>query len=147
MVRMTYALGRGCEELIVTSAYLPYDSDEPPPSKEVRNIIEYCHLRKEQLIIGCDANAYHTLWESTDINPRGECLMEPRNCPARTTREPRRVPWRNKQLSGLRTKTRRLFNTAKQQGSGTPTRNPLLVQQRSKESQAILMEEALPGDQ
>jgi hypothetical protein len=29
-VRMTYTLGRGCEELIVASACPPYDSDEPP---------------------------------------------------------------------------------------------------------------------
>jgi hypothetical protein len=58
-------------ELIVTSAYLPYDSDEPPPNKEVRDIIEYCHI-----ITGCDANAHHTLWGSTSSNPRGESLME-----------------------------------------------------------------------
>jgi hypothetical protein len=38
------------------------------------------------------------------------------NCPARTTRAPRTVPCWNKQLSGLRTKTRRLFNTAKRTG-------------------------------
>jgi hypothetical protein len=34
------------------------------------------------------------------------------NCPARTTPSPRKVPWRNKKLSGLRAKTRRLFNIA-----------------------------------
>jgi hypothetical protein len=35
-VRITYANGGIYEELIVTSAYLPIDSDEPPPNKEVR---------------------------------------------------------------------------------------------------------------
>jgi hypothetical protein len=48
-----------CEELIVASAYLPYDSDEPPPTKEMKDIIDQCQSRKEQLIIGCDANAHH----------------------------------------------------------------------------------------
>jgi hypothetical protein len=69
-VRITYTHGRDCKELIVASAYLPYDSDEPPPTKEVRDIIDYCHSRKKQLIIGCDANAHHILWGSTGTNPR-----------------------------------------------------------------------------
>jgi hypothetical protein len=66
----------GCKELIVASAYLPRDSDEPSPPTEVRDIIDYCHSKKKQLIIGCDANAHHTLWGSTGSNPRGESLME-----------------------------------------------------------------------
>jgi hypothetical protein len=32
-VRITYTYGEGCE-FIVASAYLPYDSDEPPPTKD-----------------------------------------------------------------------------------------------------------------
>jgi hypothetical protein len=39
-----------------------------------------------------------------------------RNCPAKTTRSPRMVPWWNKKLSGLRSKSRKLFNTAKRTG-------------------------------
>jgi hypothetical protein len=61
-MRITYAYGGGCEELTVASAYLAYDSDEPPPTKEVMDITDYCYGRKNQLIIGCDAEAYHTLW-------------------------------------------------------------------------------------
>jgi hypothetical protein len=41
-VRLTYTFGGGNRELVVTSAHLPYDSDEPPPTKEVRDIIDYC---------------------------------------------------------------------------------------------------------
>jgi hypothetical protein len=62
-VRMTYTSDGGYKELIVTSAYLLYDSDEPPPSKEVRDIVEHCQSRKKQLIIGCDTNSHHILWE------------------------------------------------------------------------------------
>jgi hypothetical protein len=76
MVRITYTYGEGCEELIVVSAHLPYDSDEPPPTKEVRGITDYCYSRKKELIIGCDANAHHALWGSTGTNPRGESLLE-----------------------------------------------------------------------
>jgi hypothetical protein len=42
----------------------------------MRDITNYCHNRKKQLIIGCDANAHHTLWGRTGTNPRGESLME-----------------------------------------------------------------------
>jgi hypothetical protein len=65
-----------CEELIVTSAYLPCNSDEPTPTKEVRHIIDHCQSRKKQLIVGCDDNAQHILWGSIGTNPRGESLME-----------------------------------------------------------------------
>jgi splicing factor 45 len=75
-VRMTYTDGGSSKELIATSAYLPYDSDEPPPTKEVRDITDYCHNRKKQLIMACDAIAHHTLWGSTSTNQRGECKME-----------------------------------------------------------------------
>jgi hypothetical protein len=39
-----------------------------------------------------------------------------RNCPAKTTRPPVTAPWWNKQLSGLRVITRKLFNIAKRTG-------------------------------
>jgi hypothetical protein len=38
------------------------------------------------------------------------------NCPAKTTCSPGKTPWWNKKLSGLRAKTRKLFNTAKRTG-------------------------------
>jgi hypothetical protein len=75
-VRITYTYGGVCEELIDDSPYLPYDSDEPTPTKEVRDIFEHCQSRKKQLIVGCDANAHHILWGSTGTNPRGDSLME-----------------------------------------------------------------------
>jgi len=31
-------------EIIVTLAYLPYNSDEPPLSKGLREVVEYCRL-------------------------------------------------------------------------------------------------------
>jgi hypothetical protein len=76
MVRITYNYGGGNKELVLTSAYLPHDSDELPPTRDVSDIIDYCHSRKKQLLMECDVNVHHTLWGSTSMNPRGECLME-----------------------------------------------------------------------
>jgi hypothetical protein len=76
MVRIRYTHSGGCKELIVASAYLPYDPGEPTPTKEVRDNTDYYCSRKKQLIIGCDANSHHTLWGSTSSNSRGESLME-----------------------------------------------------------------------
>jgi hypothetical protein len=74
--RVTYIRGGSKRELIVTSVYLPYDSDKPSPLKGLREVVEYFSRNKLQLIVGCDANAHHIIWGSTDITPRGECLME-----------------------------------------------------------------------
>jgi hypothetical protein len=46
-VRITYTYGRVCEELIVASAYFPYDADEPPPTKEMRDITDHCQSKKK----------------------------------------------------------------------------------------------------
>jgi hypothetical protein len=51
-VRITYTYRGRSEELIVASAYLPYDSEEPPPTKEMRDIIDYCYSRKKQSSLG-----------------------------------------------------------------------------------------------
>jgi hypothetical protein len=39
-MRIIYTYRGSCEELIISSAYLPYDSYEPPPTKEIRDIID-----------------------------------------------------------------------------------------------------------
>jgi hypothetical protein len=46
-------------------------------------------------------------------------------CPAKTTRSPRTTPWWSKKLSGLRAKTRRLFNIAKRTGEWDPNKETL----------------------
>jgi hypothetical protein len=62
-------------KMVVCSAYLLYDSEDPPPSKELEDLMRYCekHLH---LLVGCDSNAHHTAWGSTNCNSRGEALME-----------------------------------------------------------------------
>jgi hypothetical protein len=70
MVRKTYSRRGNRKELMVTLAYLPYDSGKPPPTKEMRDIVNHCKSRGRQLITRCNANAHHILCGSTDINPR-----------------------------------------------------------------------------
>ena len=52
------------------------DTEEPSPSTEMVNLVDYCSTYKYRLIMGCDANAHHICWGSTDINQRGGALLE-----------------------------------------------------------------------
>ena len=66
---------RGITEIIVASAYFPGDNAEIPP-KEVAALVQHGKQKNKQLIIGCDANAHHTVWGRSNINVRGECLFQ-----------------------------------------------------------------------
>ncbi|KAL7724910.1 hypothetical protein ACLKA6_020046 [Drosophila palustris] len=65
----------GEQEAVLASAYFPGDSSDAPP-REVSALVEYCQDKRIRWIIGCDVNAHHTVWGSTDVNKRGECLLE-----------------------------------------------------------------------
>lgn len=62
-------------DIIIASAYFPGDSDSHPPTAEVKNLISFCTTQQIPYIIGCDANAHHSSWSSTNTNPRGESLF------------------------------------------------------------------------
>jgi hypothetical protein len=62
MVRMAYTCGGGYEKPIVASTYLPYDLDEPWSTKKLREVTDYCHSRKRQLVTGCDADTHTTYY-------------------------------------------------------------------------------------
>ena len=38
--------------------------------------MRYCENENLHLIVGCDSNAHHTVWGSTNCNGRGESLLE-----------------------------------------------------------------------
>ncbi|XP_046145681.1 uncharacterized protein LOC123988998 [Osmia bicornis bicornis] len=75
-VKVKLNLGGNKSELVVCSAYLPYDSEEPPPTRELRALIDHCAVKGLHLVIGCDANSHHTVWGSTNTNGRGTALLE-----------------------------------------------------------------------
>ncbi|XP_049309004.1 uncharacterized protein LOC125777721 [Bactrocera dorsalis] len=63
------------KDFVLASAYFPGEA-ATAPAEAVERLVEHCRLHKLPLIIGCDANAHHTEWGSTDCNARGESLLE-----------------------------------------------------------------------
>lgn len=63
-------------KIAVASAYLPYDSVQQPPGAVVEELVSFCQSQGLPLLLCCDANSHHTVWGSTDINSRGQSLIE-----------------------------------------------------------------------
>jgi ribonuclease HI len=66
---------RGTQKTVVASVYFPPEERHPPPP-ELVNLVEYCRRNNTQIIIGCDANAHHIEWGSSDTRDNGEYLLE-----------------------------------------------------------------------
>jgi hypothetical protein len=64
-VKITASGGGRPREIILRSAYLPYDDAVPPPPGEQGRLVMGCRAQGPHLIIGCDANSHHTSWGST----------------------------------------------------------------------------------
>ena len=58
----------------LVSAYLAQDKTIPPDN--LGDLIAAAQQKKIGVVLGCDANAHHTIWGSTDINERGELFFE-----------------------------------------------------------------------
>ena len=52
-----------------------HDEDQAPPDL-FKDLVKYCQQKALPLITSTDCNAHHTLWGSTNINARGEDLMQ-----------------------------------------------------------------------
>jgi hypothetical protein len=61
-VRIKSSNEKGLREVILRSAYLPYDDVEPPPTRELERLVTWCRAEGTHPIIGCDANSHHTFW-------------------------------------------------------------------------------------
>ncbi|XP_063979932.1 uncharacterized protein LOC135163956 [Diachasmimorpha longicaudata] len=66
----------GAEDIVFCSAYFPHDSPTPPPTKELRDLVNHCRAKKLPLIIGCEANAQNVVWGSERCSDRGTALLE-----------------------------------------------------------------------
>ncbi|EDW52852.1 GM11755 [Drosophila sechellia] len=83
------------KKTVVASVYFAGDEACPPP--EITALAEYCKRTRGPIIIGCDANAHHVIWGSSDVNQRGlnlECSERRRN--------PRNTNWEEFNASLLR---------------------------------------------
>jgi len=56
------------KKTVVTSAY--FAGDEACPPLEITALVEHCKKMHLPIIIGCDANAHHVIWGSSDVNQR-----------------------------------------------------------------------------
>ena len=63
-------------QVVVVSAYFPYDSRHPSPPARVAELIAYCHKKGLPLLLGCDAISHNTVWRNTDTNARSEALLQ-----------------------------------------------------------------------
>jgi ribonuclease HI len=61
-------------KVALASCYLPGDGEAP--TRELEETVLRYKGKNIPLIVGCDANAHHEVWGSTDTNCRGESLLE-----------------------------------------------------------------------
>jgi hypothetical protein len=75
-VQMKYYEGKSERSLVVCSAYLPFDSEDLPPTRGFEEHVRYCEEKTLSLIVGCDSSCHHTVWDGTNGNDRGVALVE-----------------------------------------------------------------------
>ncbi|XP_026846004.1 uncharacterized protein LOC113566111 [Drosophila persimilis] len=60
--------------LRLVASYMAHEEDDPP-NDLVRKIASDIEGTDKDLLIGCDANAHHTQWGSTDTNVRASAAL------------------------------------------------------------------------
>lgn len=58
--------------ILLAAVYLPYEQDTATPG--LARLL--ARAATEEALIGCDANAHHTVWGSSNTNKRGESLLD-----------------------------------------------------------------------
>lgn len=62
---------------ILCSIYFPGDVNKDKMiTKQLTDLVNHCRLEGTELIVGCDANAHHTLWGCKQTDGRGEVLAD-----------------------------------------------------------------------
>jgi hypothetical protein len=46
-------------DVIIGSAYMPYDSEDLPPQEEIKSLVAYAKDKGLELLLGCDAYSQH----------------------------------------------------------------------------------------
>ena len=60
--------------VIFSSVYMAEENSAPP--RIVEELVVYCNQNNLPLVLGCDANAHHVAWGSSNTNERGEDLLD-----------------------------------------------------------------------
>ena len=61
------------DSFVFVSAYMA--SEEAAPPNLLRDLLVFAENELIPTIVGTDANAHHTIWRSSNTNPRGEDLL------------------------------------------------------------------------
>jgi hypothetical protein len=65
-----------CNNLIISHNLLNYPLYNLPLQEEIKNFVAYASNKGLEPLLGCDVNSHHEVWGSTDVNPRGESLLD-----------------------------------------------------------------------
>ncbi|KAG8239393.1 hypothetical protein J437_LFUL018245 [Ladona fulva] len=49
--------------IVICSSYLPYDAPDPPPNRELEDLVNFCKTKSCDLLVGCDSNSHHCVGE------------------------------------------------------------------------------------
>ena len=71
-IRLNNVCRKG-DSFVFVSAYMA--AEEPAPLNLLRDLLVFTEIEQIPTILGTDANAHHTIWGSSDINPRGKDLL------------------------------------------------------------------------
>ena len=71
-VRVNDVCRRG-DSFVFVSAYIA--AEEPAPPNLLSDLLVFTETEQIPTIVGTDANAHHTIWGSSNINPRGDDLL------------------------------------------------------------------------
>ena len=71
-IRVNNACRKG-DSFVFVSAYMA--AEEPAPPNLLRDLLVLTEIEQIPTILGTDANAHHTTWGSSDINPRAKDLL------------------------------------------------------------------------
>ena len=71
-IRVTDECRKG-DSFVFVSAYIA--AEEPAPPNLLRDLLDFTENEQIPTIVGTDTNAHHTIWGSSNINPRGEDLL------------------------------------------------------------------------
>jgi hypothetical protein len=75
-VLIKYNEGKVEKSIVVCSAYLPFDSEASPRSREFEELIRHCEAKDLHLVIWCDSSSHHMVCGSTNCSDRGVALFE-----------------------------------------------------------------------
>ena len=74
VVKLSRTMAQG-GDLLIASCYMP-DTAVEPFTDLLIEAINFFKEKKLPLLLGCDANAHHVVWGSTNVNPRGTALLQ-----------------------------------------------------------------------